>query len=248
MSRPAGRRWPMGIGRPRPHRTLTTVVIWTILILSTLCVTADAVEERTPPLRRLRHGRHMEVDEFVEVEEILFDRSAAPEIPAYLQRRQDLFESPSASSTTSHPVEKGSTSLQRPTFDPTATPLTSVALSLATRDSSTASTATSSGTESTTSSSPPVPESPLPVPFDSGFGTNYTQQSCPAFLRSVASNETFTSCVPFSILLQVSMRDRPLNQPWANGLEFRFLFPRLERRHQHRSNPGRILQRRLSVM
>ena len=43
----------------------------------------------------------------------------------------------------------------------------------------------------------------LPRAFDSGFGTNYTQPSCPTFLRSMVNNETFVSCVPFSLLLQV---------------------------------------------
>ena len=43
----------------------------------------------------------------------------------------------------------------------------------------------------------------LPRAFDSGFGTNYTQPSCPTFLRSMVNNETFISCVPFSLLLQV---------------------------------------------
>ena len=43
----------------------------------------------------------------------------------------------------------------------------------------------------------------LPRAFDGGFGTNYTQPSCPTFLRSMVNNDTFISCVPFSLLLQV---------------------------------------------
>lgn len=201
ISRPAGRRRTMGTSVHRPHITLTDVVAWTVLILLALCVTADAGTEGGQYVRRSRRGRHGQA------EEILFDRSAPPEIPSVrLRRRQDLFESP-PTSTISSGVEKTSTSLQRPSFDPTAFRLTGVAVSLTTRDSSTSSTATSSGSDSTTSSSTPVVDSPLPKPFDSGFGTNYTQQSCPSFLRSLASNETFTSCLPFSILLQVRMID-----------------------------------------
>ncbi|KAM0796163.1 hypothetical protein BDR22DRAFT_893502 [Usnea florida] len=45
----------------------------------------------------------------------------------------------------------------------------------------------------------------LPKAFDGGFGTNYTQPSCPTFLRSMIDNATFASCVPFSLLLQNSM-------------------------------------------
>ncbi len=56
--------------------------------------------------------------------------------------------------------------------------------------------ATSSSDSSTTTTS-------LPRAFDGGFGTNYTQPSCPTFLRSMVDNDTFISCVPFSLLLQV---------------------------------------------
>lgn len=49
----------------------------------------------------------------------------------------------------------------------------------------------------------------LPKAFDGGFGTNYTQPSCPTFLRSMVANDTFNSCVPFSLLLQV--RQTPQN-------------------------------------
>ena len=49
----------------------------------------------------------------------------------------------------------------------------------------------------------------LPKAFDGGFGTNYTQPSCPTFLRSMTNNATFASCVPFSLLLQVR-RSSPL--------------------------------------
>ena len=49
----------------------------------------------------------------------------------------------------------------------------------------------------------------LPRAFDAGFGTNYTQPSCPTFLRSMVNNDTFNACVPFSLLLQV----RPFFSP-----------------------------------
>ena len=45
----------------------------------------------------------------------------------------------------------------------------------------------------------------LPRAFDSGFGNNYTQPSCPTFLRSMVNNDTFISCAPFSLLLQVCL-------------------------------------------
>lgn len=49
----------------------------------------------------------------------------------------------------------------------------------------------------------------LPRAFDGGFGTNYTQPSCPTFLRSMVNNDSFVSCVPFSLLLQVRPKKLP---------------------------------------
>ena len=68
-----------------------------------------------------------------------------------------------------------------------------------------ASSKTSSGSSPTSMPSAPADSTaPLPKPFDGGLGTNYTQPSCPTFLKSMLSNDTFTSCLPFSLLLQVS--------------------------------------------
>lgn len=68
----------------------------------------------------------------------------------------------------------------------------------------TASTTTAPEAAVTTSDSDPsTTTTSLPRAFDGGFGTNYTQPSCPTFLRSMVNNDTFISCVPFSLLLQV---------------------------------------------
>lgn len=67
------------------------------------------------------------------------------------------------------------------------------------------STMASSGSLPTSIETAPTESSaPLPKPFDGGLGTNYTQPSCPTFLTSMINNDTFTSCLPFSLLLQVS--------------------------------------------
>jgi len=60
--------------------------------------------------------------------------------------------------------------------------------------------ATSSGAPSGT----PSP-SPLPMPFDSSLGNNFTTQSCPNFITGFLSNDTFKACLPFSLLLEVSL-------------------------------------------
>ena len=74
-----------------------------------------------------------------------------------------------------------------PVSTDTASTTTAAAVAVMTSSSSTASSSTTS----------------LPRAFDGGFGTNFTQPSCPTFLRSMVSNDTFNSCVPFSLLLQV---------------------------------------------
>ena len=71
-----------------------------------------------------------------------------------------------------------------------------------------ASSSTTSSTSSDTAiqSAPTESSAPPPRPFDGGLGTNYTQPSCPTFLKSMINNDTFTSCIPFSLLVQVSRR------------------------------------------
>ena len=72
-----------------------------------------------------------------------------------------------------------------------------------------ASTSTTSEIAASSPSADIMTTTTLPKAFDGGFGTNYTQPSCPTFLRSMVNNATFASCVPFSLLLQVC-RSSPL--------------------------------------
>lgn len=44
---------------------------------------------------------------------------------------------------------------------------------------------------------------PLPQPFDTSLGNNFTAPSCPIFFNNFLTNETFNNCLPFSLLLQV---------------------------------------------
>lgn len=61
----------------------------------------------------------------------------------------------------------------------------------------------SDSTPSSIASAPVDSSSPLPTPFDGGLGKNYTQPSCPTFLKAMINNDTFVPCLPFSLLLQV---------------------------------------------
>jgi hypothetical protein len=45
----------------------------------------------------------------------------------------------------------------------------------------------------------------LPRPFDTSIGNNFTESSCPQFFNNFLSNSTFQECLPFSMLLQVSI-------------------------------------------
>ncbi|KAL2412708.1 hypothetical protein ABEF95_003122 [Exophiala dermatitidis] len=49
-----------------------------------------------------------------------------------------------------------------------------------------------------------VVTTPLPSPFDTSIGSNFTDSSCPKFFSKFLSNSTFQSCVPISLLLQNS--------------------------------------------
>jgi hypothetical protein len=48
----------------------------------------------------------------------------------------------------------------------------------------------------------------LPRPFDTSIGNNFTESSCPQFFNNFLSNSTFQECLPFSMLLQVSINPK----------------------------------------
>ncbi|MCJ1458711.1 hypothetical protein MMC28_009085 [Mycoblastus sanguinarius] len=164
------------------------------LLISLLIVPIEAAEARGSGARR-------STGHFVQAgEHILFDHSPAPQ-PA-LHRRQgggDLFES--SSSTGSPKTHSATTKVSQ---QPSTTPV--VASSIAAPTDTASPTTTSSNASGTSIDSAPTDSSSsLPKPFDAGLGTNYTQPSCPTFLKSLINNDTFTSCLPFSLLLQNSL-------------------------------------------
>ena len=202
-SRPRGRRWIMGNVHHRTPYTLINVLVCMMLVLSTYCTSAETVYQGGQYHRRMAHARTFERDG-----EILFDRSPSP--VANIQRRQVETDTPSKS-----------TSLTRESFSSTASAIDKSATgSIVSPDSSTSSPAGSSPTGLV---GVPISDSTLPKPFDGGIGTNYTQQSCPTFLRSMINNDTFMSCVPLSLLLQVS-RTRGFKTLIAKSVRIRYRF------------------------
>ena len=128
-------------------------------------------------------------------DEIIFDHSEAPGSELYpeselLKRQIDI-----GSSSSSAKPEATTSAAQK------ATTAISSSAAASTTDTSSATT-TGSGNESSSATST---SSPLPKPFDGGLGTNFTQPSCPNFLTSMINNDTFSSCLPFSVLLQVGL-------------------------------------------
>ena len=83
---------------------------------------------------------------------------------------------------------------------------TTISLPTSTSSSTNISASASSSASSVASgisTAAPTGFSPLPTPFDSSLGNNFTASSCPEFFQSFLSNSTFNECKPFSLLLQV---------------------------------------------
>lgn len=217
--------------RPRPGRrriwkyyaTSSQWLLCTLIVLSMLSVNAQASGRDT---RRKRHGSFLRLGDAMwpidtvrspdgVPREIVFDSSPAPGSELRLRRRQggDLFE----------PTKPGpkaaaaSTSAdRRPTFTGAATAVPSTEGSegsaVISAPRSRTSTASSTSAPQSSSSSPSetgivmapgTSTGDLPKVFDGGLGNNYTEPSCPTFLQSMIDNQTFTDCLPFSLLLQV---------------------------------------------
>ena len=175
--------------RPRPGRrrhimgfASLSSIIHALFFLSVFCPTTLGSKHPQLELRRL-------VLSFQE-DAILVERSPGP--TPVLEARQFDFES-----TT---TKKSSETQQAETTSNAAAATTTTAQGAAmTSTSGDDSTGSSTGIDSAPSPS----DSPLPKAFDGGLGTNYTEPSCPKFLMDMVNNDTFSSCLPVSVLLQV---------------------------------------------
>ena len=87
--------------------------------------------------------------------------------------------------------------------------------------------------------------SPLPKPFDTSLGSNFTSSACPDFFNSFLNNSTFQSCLPFSTLLLVSPSLHLHIPPLLTHSELQLLLPSLPLHNPHDPNPGRNLLRAL---
>ncbi|KAL8676725.1 MAG: hypothetical protein Q9186_006791, partial [Xanthomendoza sp. 1 TL-2023] len=134
--------------------------------------------------------------------DLVYDRRF-PVVPPQkdLYRRQDGVNTEgssegSAKTTTQRDLKFSSASTASPAV-PTSTSVTA--------PKSRSSSSSSSSPEPTSIVTATETDSNLPRPFDSGLGNNYTDNSCRTFMNNFLRNETFVSCLPFSLLLQNSI-------------------------------------------
>ena len=219
---------PIHNQRPRPGRRKNirlsaSTPLWThcwilvFLTVSTLCLQAEAAGRVYG--RRSSYGRFVQKEDIHldqspppqldlrdEEKEILFDHSPPPQLDLF--RRDsggDLFGAKTAdiaAATTA--IAAMSTAMTRPDFSSPATALASSATGLGSIVAPTGDSTSSAAPSETAIISAGGGDTSQPKAFDGGLGTNYTEPSCPLFLNSFLNNDTFTDCMPFSLLLQVS--------------------------------------------
>ncbi|KAL9056134.1 MAG: hypothetical protein Q9206_002866 [Seirophora lacunosa] len=138
--------------------------------------------------------------------DIVYDRRF-PAAPVHydIYKRQDAVnvdqssKGGGAASTAQKHLRFSSTSTARPAAATTEAAFTTASLPAS------KSTSSQSGEPTLLVTAPGTESSSLPRPFDTGLGNNYTHPNCPVFMNNFLRNETFVSCVPFSLLLQNSM-------------------------------------------
>lgn len=157
---------------------------------------------------------------------------------SYLKKRQILDDTTSSSTTKSH-----STSTTRAS---TKTSATQKATSTAADSSSTLASTTTSGDLATATGDS---STPLPSPFDSSLGNNFTTAACPAFIQSFLAEPQFKACLPFSLLLQVcSISLFALTLLTQHSPELQLLLPSREIHRSHNTSAGCHMRRKLLDM
>ncbi|KAL8810198.1 MAG: hypothetical protein Q9200_002761 [Gallowayella weberi] len=196
------------------------MAVCSLIFLSTFCVSVGATRP-SKSRRKERYGRlASELPRWGSIPpdlsifqpgDLVYDRRF-PVVPLQqdLYRRQD-----SVSTEDSSNENARTTSTKHLKFSSTSTASPAVATTTSVTVPSSSSSSSSSAPRPTSIATAPVTDSNLPRPFDSGLGNNYTDENCPKFINSFLRNETFISCLPFSLLLQVIQSIQPL---WAGEL------------------------------
>ena len=125
--------------------------------------------------------------------QIEFDHREPPLRPdTYLERRQ--------AGDSVVPTTVAATSTSSPSSSSSEFTMTSGASIVSTGTQTTS----TEGVSLSTAPSVTVITTPLPTPFDTSLGSNFTTSSCPSFFSTFLGNATFQSCIPVSLLLQNS--------------------------------------------
>ena len=190
--------------RPRPGRRRHGVfAAWAqsfiVLIFTLLTLSTQAEASQRGLGRRSSYGR------FVEKADIHIDRSIPPRLD--LHRRDsggDLFQTSEDAAVSTTAIAAMSSTVRRPTFSSPATAVSPSVTGLGSIVAPTGDSTSSASPAETSIVSAGGGQNSIPKAFDGGLGSNYTEPSCPLFLNSFLNNDTFTACMPFSLLLQVS--------------------------------------------
>jgi len=148
-----------------------------LIALSLLCSPAEGTKTYGDRQRSA-------IDRLVQRGELLVDRNPPPIPPRmHLERRQDDAVSSSATALPSSLLPSTAATPSGSTSDPVSDAPPTIPTII--------------------SADPPSAQN-LPQPFDTSLGNNFTSPACPSFIRSFRDNSTFLSCLPLSLLLQVS--------------------------------------------
>ncbi|KAL8902364.1 MAG: hypothetical protein Q9207_004748, partial [Kuettlingeria erythrocarpa] len=217
LPRPSTRTRPPPGRRRRlsPSIRHLQLIIFSVLLLSTLCVPASGTKthegRRRPrygkPAQTLPRFEYLQPDlDFFKPGDIVYDRRY-PVVPVHndVYKRQDVVDmggssaGGSAKTSGQKQLKFTPTSTAKPAAATTAAAFTTAVLPKSKTTSSTDAQPTSLVTAPSTESSS------LPRPFDTGLGNNYTSPDCLSYMSNMLRNETFASCLPLSLLLQNSM-------------------------------------------
>ncbi|KAI9849631.1 MAG: hypothetical protein M1837_002756 [Sclerophora amabilis] len=183
--RPGRRRPPVSAFRshdfPAILRTICLVISFLLICCPPATAAASGFEGKGPLLRstleRLDRTGH-----------ILTDQRPAPFV-SNVHRRQ--LESSTHQKAASASADSSATALSSK-IDPPSPSTGSMTM------------AASPSTSSVVTDPNAPSDTPLPRPFDTSLGSNFTTSTCPDFFASFLANSTFKSCLPLSLLLQSS--------------------------------------------
>jgi hypothetical protein len=202
--------------RPRPGRRRSqlpilpvlpngTNLVLLILILTFTLLTPTLARDMEVPYKEYNSPLF---DQLARRGEIAVDRRAPPPRPGIKQRQDNGDPFGSAAAPLATPTSRTEESAAASSTDTDSAPIIQTTLVVTPTTTTIASgsvTSTGNATVSiATASSSPGPASPLPSPFDTSLGSNFTSQACPGFFDDFLRNATFKECHPTSLLLQNS--------------------------------------------